>query len=23
VVEFVKNKSHWDESYRVIGEGGE
>ncbi|HHY2963769.1 TPA: type IV conjugative transfer system lipoprotein TraV, partial [Enterobacter hormaechei subsp. steigerwaltii] len=21
--EFVKNKSHWDESYRVIGEGGE
>ncbi|EMF1615302.1 type IV conjugative transfer system lipoprotein TraV [Citrobacter freundii] len=23
VVEFVKNKSHWDESVRVIGEGGE
>lgn len=23
VVEFVKNKSHWDESYRIIGEGGE
>jgi len=23
VLEFVKNKSHWDESYRVIGEGGE
>ncbi|MEJ5069969.1 type IV conjugative transfer system lipoprotein TraV [Enterobacter sp. MYb186] len=23
VVEFVRNKSHWDESYRVIGEGGE
>lgn len=23
VVEFVKNKSHWDESYRVIGEGDE
>ncbi|MDV0787438.1 type IV conjugative transfer system lipoprotein TraV [Citrobacter amalonaticus] len=22
VVEFVKNKSHWDEGYRVIGEGG-
>jgi conjugal transfer pilus assembly protein TraV len=23
VVEFVKNKSHWDDSFRVIGEGGE
>jgi len=23
VVEFFRNKSHWDESYRVIGEGGE
>ena len=23
VVEFVKTKSRWDESYRVIGEGGE
>ena len=23
VVEFVKNKSHWDEGFRVIGEGGE
>jgi len=23
VVEFVKNKSRWDEGYRVIGEGGE
>ncbi|WP_130100409.1 type IV conjugative transfer system lipoprotein TraV [Siccibacter turicensis] len=23
VVEFVKNKSHWDEGFRVIQEGGE
>ena len=23
VVEFVKHKSHWDEGYRVIAEGGE
>jgi len=23
VVEFVKNKSRWDEGYQVIGEGGE
>ncbi|UXY13574.1 type IV conjugative transfer system lipoprotein TraV (plasmid) [Kosakonia sp. ML.JS2a] len=23
VVEFVKNKSHWDEGFRVIGEDGE
>lgn len=23
VVEFVKDKSHWDDSFRVIGEGGE
>jgi conjugal transfer pilus assembly protein TraV len=23
VVEFVKNKSHWDEGFRVIAEGGE
>ena len=23
VVEFVKNKSRWDEGFRVIGEGGE
>jgi len=23
VVEFVKNKSHWDDGFRVIGEGGE
>ncbi|MHA0917497.1 type IV conjugative transfer system lipoprotein TraV [Kosakonia cowanii] len=23
VVEFVKNKSHWDEGFRVIGEGDE